>query len=214
MVVHQKNSCRNISSESPSNSSTHEDKILRLEKQVAKLIGDKHKTDEEINLLKNKPSVNNQILQVVCVSNNDNYLDMLTNEWNNFDKALGYIKDCALSSLTGDCKLIKKIYFDEKDEPGIRFLNKTRTNVEYYDENRVKMNDSKEIFGRKLANNLQNTYLKGVNYLILSNLENRQCPNKLLEDYDLQTWNQHIYDLSDSQYHKKIINQLNIPLNI
>jgi hypothetical protein len=50
-----------------------------------------------------------------------------------------------------------------------------------------------------------------VNYLIIKNLENHRCPNKFLEDYDLQTWNQHIYDLSDAQYHKKIIGQLDIP---
>ena len=74
------------------------------------------------------------------------------------------------------------------------------------------MKDSKETFARKLANNLQNTYLKGVNYLINTNLENRKCPNKLLEHYDLQMWNQHIYDLSDPQYQKKIINNLDIPI--
>ena len=52
-------------------------------------------------------NINNQVLQVICVSNNDNYLDMLTKEWDDFDRALEYIKDCALSNLTGDCKLIK-----------------------------------------------------------------------------------------------------------
>ena len=62
-----------------------------------------------------------------------------------------------------------------------------------------------------MANNLQNSYLKGVNYLIKKNLDNHLCPNKFLEEYDLQTWNQHIYDLSDVRYHRKIINQLNIP---
>jgi hypothetical protein len=36
---------------------------------------------------------------------------MLTEEWNNFDKALDYIKECTLSSLAGDCKLIKKNLF-------------------------------------------------------------------------------------------------------
>ena len=67
------------------------------------------------------------------------------------------------------------------------------------------------LFGRKLANNLQNTYLKGINHVINNNLESRKCPNKFLEEYDIQTWNQHIYKLSDTTYQKKIINQLSIP---
>ena len=32
---------------------------------------------------------------------------MLTEKWKSFDKALEYIKDCALSNLSGDCQLIK-----------------------------------------------------------------------------------------------------------
>ena len=39
-----------------------------------------------------------------------------------------------------------------------------------------------------------------------------RCPNKFLEDYDLQMWNQHIFDLSDTNYQKTIINRLNIPI--
>ena len=81
----------------------------------------------------------------------------------------------------------------------------------YYNEKKEKVQDCKEIFGRKLANNLQNTYLKGINHVIKTNLDNRRCPNKFLEDYDLQTWNQHIYDLSDIRYHRKIVNHLDIP---
>lgn len=203
-----------------------DNKIQQLEKQIAELIDEKQKTnqeiaefkqktDQEINQLKSKPLINNQILQVISVGTMDNYLDMLTNQLNDFDKALEYIKDCALSHLRGDCKLIKKIYFDGKinqEQMNIRFLNKNRTKIEYYNEKKVKMHDSKEIFGRKIANNLQNTYLKGVNHLITTNLENRRCPNKFLEEYDLQIWNQHIYDLSDLRYQKKIINQLDIPI--
>jgi hypothetical protein len=36
-------------------------------------------------------------------------------------------------------------------------------------------------------------------------------PNKLLDDYDLQTWNAHIYELSDCKYQKKLVGQLDIP---
>ena len=189
----------------------------KLEKQIAELKEQSEKQIEELKKqfdeLKNKPTnVNNQVLQVICVSNNDNYLDILTKEWGSFDLALEYIKDCALSSMTGDCKLIDKIYLSQSGSvsPAIRFLDKGKTKIEYFNEKKEKVIDSKEMFGKKIANNLQNSYLKGVNHLLNQNLENRRCPNKFLEDYDLQTWNQHIYDLSNVQYQKKIINNLSI----
>ena len=187
----------------------------RLEKQIEQL---REQTQKEIAELKEKPVVNNQILQVVCIGNNDNYLDMLTQRLGNFDKALEYIKDCALSSLIGDCKLIEKIYMEGQQPtvnsttPAIRYLDKSRTKIEYFNENTEKVIENKDLFVKKLANNLQNSYLKGANHLINQNLNNHLCPNKFLEEYDLQIWNQHIYDLSDYKYHRKIINQLNIPL--
>ena len=182
--------------------------------------------ERELAELKEQPRVNNQILQVVCIGNNDNYLDILTKQWGDFNKALEYIKDCALSSLVGDCKLIEKIYLEGQKSivdptclnnnlqipPSIRYLDKSRTKIEYFNEKTEKVIENKELFGRKLANNLQNSYLKGVNYLINKNLDNHLCPNKFLEEYDLQIWNQHIYDLSDVRYHRKIVNQLNIPM--
>ena len=82
----------------------------------------------------------------------------------------------------------------------------------YFNENKVKSIDKKQQFCNKLANNLQNSYLKGINHVITENLDNHRCPNKFLEEYDIQTWNQHIYNLSDLSYQKKLINQLNIPV--
>ncbi len=193
---------------------THSSTLEKLEKQIIEL---KDTTTKEIEQLKDTteelkktPRINNQILQVVCVGNNDNYLDMLTQQWGNFSKALEYIKDCALSSLIGDCKLIEKIYLSDSCEQYIQFIDKNRTKIEYFNENKERTIDSKELFGRKLANNVQKSYLKGVNYLITQNLENNMCPNKFLEDYDLQTWNQHIFELSNCQYQKKIVDNLDI----
>lgn len=152
-------------------------------------------------------NINNQVLQVICVSNNDNYLDMLTQSWG-FDKALQYITNCALSDLSGDVKLIEKIYFESQNPP-IIFLDKKRRNLLFINESNEKIIDLK---GHKLtqilANNLQNTYLKSVNHLINQTLDNRRCPNKLLEEYDLQIWNQHIYDLCQYERKKQIVRQL------
>jgi hypothetical protein len=143
------------------NQPPHVETIERLEK-MEKRLDEKDKQIEqsakERAELKENPRINNQVLQVVCVGSNDNYLDMLTEELNNFDKASEYIKDCTLSSLIGDCKLIEKIYCNANHEiPSIRFLDKARTKVEYYNEKNEKVKDSKEIFGKKIANNLQNS---------------------------------------------------------
>ena len=190
-----------------------ERQIAELKKQSDKQIAELR---IQVDKLKENPRVSNQILQVVCISNNDNYLDMLTEQWG-FDRALEYIKDCALSNLTGDCKLIEKIYLDSQKTNenefcyNLRYIDKNRTRIEYFDENKKKVVDNKVQFGKRIANNLQNSYLKGVNHLINQNLENHRCPNKFLEDYDLQTWNQHIFNLSDTTYQKKIITNLNIP---
>ena len=104
--------------------------------------------------------------------------------------------------------LIQKIYFQNSEQQlnNIYFIDKSRTTIQYFNE---KVTDSKELFIRKLANNLQNSYLKGV---INQNLDNHHCPNKFLEEYDIQTWNHHIYELSDQKYQKKIMSSLNIPL--
>ena len=163
--------------------------------------------------LKDKPSnIQNNILQVVCVGGNQNYLDMLTEQFGDYDRALSFIKDCALSHLTGDCKLIQRIYFENSVEAPIKYLDKSRNKLEYLNENKEKIIDYKgHKLGRILANNLQNSYLKGVNYLINKNLLNNRCPNKFLEEYDVQSWNNHIYELSDVRYQRKIINSLEIP---
>ncbi len=225
MKAHQRKSCRVLvkgenfieSSPPPSPSPPEPARSLPQEKKTPQHLALEAKVEmleKQIAQLMDKPNViNNQnILQVVCVGNNDNYLDMLTEQWG-FDKALGFIRDCALSNVSGDCKLIEKIYLDD-DQTTIRYVDRSKTKIEYFNERREKVIDNKGLqLGKKLANNLQNSYLKGVNYLINNNLENKVCTNKFLEDYDLQTWNQHIYELSDTRYQKRIVNQLNIPHN-
>jgi len=214
---HQKKNCLGNNS----NSSIKDMSNIDFIDKITSIIRDEVKneilqqTQNQNQIINN--NIQQNILQVLCVGNNDNYLDMLTAEWGNFDKALEYIKDCALSSLTGDCKLLSKIYFDpDKGINGcpIECIDKRRGKIAYIDENNRKIVDPKGIqLGKRLANNLQNTYLKGINYLINKNLQDHCCPNKFLEEYDLQNWNKHIYDLSDVQYQRKIINHLEIPTN-
>ncbi len=198
---------------------TLENQLAEKNEQMAKLIENSVpasfvlenmvKMQQEIAELKEKPKIINNNLQIMCIGQNDNYLDMLTEELNDFNKALEYVKSCALSSLTGDCKLIERIYLNNQPN-SIKYINKGKTKIQYFDENNNKIIDTRVQFGKKLANNLQNSYLKGINHLINDNLDNNRCPNQFLENYDLQTWNQHIYELSNVTYHKKIVNNLNI----
>lgn len=167
--------------------------------------------------LKNQPTtqINNQnILQVLCVKSSENYLDLLTDQCGDFHQALEFVKDCALSNLSGDCKLLTKIYFDtnHQDKP-IKYIDRNQRILEYIDENQHKVVDRDgQRLGKILANNLQNSYLKGINYLINQGLNDHVCPGKFLEDYDIQNWNTHIYQLSDVKYQKKMFTQLEIPV--
>jgi hypothetical protein len=189
----------NTSSELHFSSQTFE-KLKEMEKLIIE-----NKT-ELINLrneIIEKPQnhINNN-LEIVCIGNNDNYLDMLTEKWGSFDKALEYIKNCALSDINGDCQLIEKIYFNQIDEKLVTNIyyfdkaqstkHKAQTKIEYLNEKKEIIRESKESLGRKLANYLQNSYLKGINYLINQTLNNRSCPNKFLQEYDFQLWNEHI----------------------
>jgi hypothetical protein len=194
---------------------TENNEILKSElKQRDELL--KSEIKEQIRQeLQNKPTnniTNNQILNVICVTNHDNYLDMLTERMGDFNQAIEYIKDCALSDLAGDCKLIEKIYNNEDNTLSFT-TDQKKMNFFFQDEDNKKCSEGRDVFGRKIANNLQNSYLKGINHLINKNLDHKGDPNKFLETYDLMTWNSHIYHLSDSQRQRKILQQLNIPSN-
>lgn len=166
----------------------------------------------------NKPIINNNHLTnniSVYLQDNGDALKLLENMSGDFPKSLEFIKDCALSSLNGDCRLIERIYFSNANpnDCPIRFLDPTKKKIEYINEKKEKVIDIGGLrLARILASNLQNSYLQGVNYLITTNLNNQGCPIKFLGDYDIQSWNNHIYDLCDYKYQKKIIGNLDIPV--
>lgn len=202
---------------SDSDSQKHNPQPAVVEKMASEISLLKKKIEEMENK-NSEPRVihqNNQILQILCVGDHQNYLDLLTEEMGDYNRALGFIKDCALSNVNGDCKLLEKIYFSgnngNKKQP-IRYVDRHRKKLAYINKDREDVVDPHGVrLGKILANNLQNSYLQGINYLINQNLENRRCPSRFLDDYDLQSWNKHIYELSDQTYQKKIINSLNIP---
>ncbi len=187
-----------------------EQKIDNKDASLTSTLLEMEKMKQKITELEAKSSITNNNLQIICVGDKDNYLDMLTQQWQDFNKAFQYIQNCALSGLVGDCKLITGIYIDNQSN-SIQYVDKKKTQIQYFDEKRNKMIDNSNLFVRKLANNLQNSYLKGVNHLINLNLESLGCPNKFLGDHDIQEWNSHIYSLSDEKYQKKLMSYLEIP---
>src|SRR5206468_4228727 len=103
---HQKITCiyRQLDPETmyPEEQETLRATVKKLEHQIIQLKEKQTTTDHKqeniekhIDELEKHPRLTQNILQVVCIQQNDNYLDMLTKEWGNFDKALEYIKDCA-----------------------------------------------------------------------------------------------------------------------
>ena len=196
---------------------TYDKLIIKIEELQSQL-DDQHlrdvQLDQKIDEIINKPTntiTNN--LNVICVSNHDNYLDILTDRLGNFDRAIDYLTDCALSDLVGDCKLIEKIYGGQNHEMSFN-IDRKNSKIFFQNEKNENMVESKDVFGRKIANNLQNSYLKGINYLINKNLDLKGDPNRFLDQYDLMSWNTHIYHLSDHLYHRKILQQLNIPTRL
>jgi hypothetical protein len=150
--------------------------------------------EQQIAELKDKPSVQNiqniqNLLQVICVSSNDNHFDILTERFGNSNQALEYIKGCAWSDITGDSRLIENIYLSrgdlDQDQVSICVLDKAKTKIEYLNEKKEKV-ESNQSFSKKMANNLQNIYLKGINYSIDWTLNDSLHLNKFLEECDFQ----------------------------
>ena len=185
----------------------------------AQKMNDSDKAIEKLTELVSKtnlqiPTTNifNQNLQVMCVNPDDNFLDTLTAR-SNAQEALNFIKDCALSRLAGDCRLLEKVYFSTLGiRPPIMVMNNTRTRFVYYNENNQKVLETNpKVLARKLADCLQRTYLKGINLFRTDVSDSDSLKKDRLESYDVEDWNEHIHDLSDEKYQKKILDRLKIP---
>ena len=68
------------------------------------------------------------------------------------------------------------------EHPAIFYLDQQKKKLAYKDKNGNNQLDKDGLVARKLASNLQNGYLHGVNYLITKNLEEKRCPYKFLGD--------------------------------
>ncbi len=97
------------------------DRFERLEKSMEVM-----KT--EIAKLKEKPQVantNNQNLSVMCLSSNDNLLDMLTASEGGLYNPPTFMRGCALSRVAGDCRVLEKAYGLTTLNPAIMCTDKS-----------------------------------------------------------------------------------------
>ena len=162
------------------------------------------------------PTINNtQNLSVLCLGNNDNLLDMLALD-GGIHNALTYMKNCALAQLSGDCRILQRAYKLETEQAAIHKLNDKGTKLVYYDERRRRTTESNSDLGKKLASILQRSYLKAMGGFRKDILGNKrddpqwdQMPE--LDEYEYTMMDEHVHQLNDSNYQKKLVRSLKIP---
>lgn len=154
-------------------------------------------------------NTNNNYIQIVCVGPKDDFFQILSDRMGT-EKARDYILNCAKNNLEGDLNLLKKIYFEGKEpaEYPIRFLDKKRNKVEFIDENKKVVLDQygKEL-SKRLCSNLQNGYLMQVN-MILENNFNQNEDGKFMDEFEIHSCQNHIYELSSKKYRRKLLSSL------
>lgn len=196
--------------------STEKNENRRIREEVEYL---RNKVTEYCDKVDNlKPTIN--YLNINCVGNNDNYYDLLATETEE-QLVLTYIKDCALARLTGDCKLLGRIYFNPENRPednAIKYekmggKNKcVRTNIIFRERgtNQIIYDKGGTLLGTRLASNLKNTYLTMINK---NDKLKKEGKKPIFESYDESECMDHIYQLSDKTYTQKLIKNLEIPAN-
>ncbi len=165
----------------------------------------------------------NQNLNIMCLGSKDNLLDILSAS-EGLPLALTFLKDCALARLAGDCRILQKAYQLETQQAAIKYVNKTKNKYVYYDERRRRtVEDNAKVMAKKLADIVQRSYLKGMecfktglsgqikdNQLTVNSPNINKMPE--LDPYDLHLWNEHVHELNDEKYQKKLLNSLKIPV--
>src|SRR5437016_2627175 len=119
---HQRQTCLSMKIENPQtdplSNTLHEIKqelteLKEIKQRLTNLEKNTGNYAKEITVLKDKPSITNNNLHVVCIGQNDNFLDMLTKECGDFNIALDQIKNYALAGLIGDCNLLERMYMQD-----------------------------------------------------------------------------------------------------
>lgn len=159
------------------------------------------------------PDVMNNTQNTICFGVDDNLLDILA-YFEGLPKALEYLKECVFKPLSGDYRILEKVYKFDTDKAAIMYTNKSKTEYVYYDEyhSRILETDFK-IIAKKLADILHRSYMKGIDILVKGSKSipqniMYQLP-KLTQD-DIKMWNEHLDDLKDETYQTKLLTSLMI----
>jgi hypothetical protein len=158
----------------------------------------------------------NNNLNVMCLTNHDDLLEILTLQGTT-KQALTFVKNCALAKLAGDCKILQRVYFPPDQPPALMYANKTKSHYVYFNEKHERVIETNpKIIAKMLAENVQRSYLKGAHNLKDSNgkplsvsADHPMIP--VIEEFDLQSINSHIYELDDERYQTKLLKSLKIP---
>ncbi len=202
--------------------------ILEVVKNISKL--PQTLVDPQAPVVYNNNNNSNQNLNILCLGSKDNLLDMLSAS-EGLPLALSFLKDCALARLAGDCRILQKAYQLETERAAIMYVNKTKNKYVYYDERqRRTVETNAKVMAKKLADILQRSYLKGMEcfktglsgelndkQLVIMDSSKAKKPKisaKMpeLDAYDLHLWNEHVHELNDDKYQKRLLNSLKIPV--
>jgi hypothetical protein len=162
--------------------------------------------------------IDNKNLNIMCLTSKDNLLELLSQN-DSLHNALIYMKGCALKKIDGDCMILEKVYHLTTQNPAIVLTNKKKSQYVYYNERRRQVTEKNTaVMAKKLADILQRSYLigmegfqtdlSGARKISTSNVNLDSLPE--LDPYDLQLWNEHIHELRDEKYQKKLLKRLKI----
>ena len=147
----------------------------------------------------NITNINNNLVQMICVTDKHNYLDILT-QIMGAESALSFAKKCSLSGIDEDCHLLEKIYLNQKN-PSIQFTNNSCKQIEYLNNKKEIVVSSKKHLGKILADNLQYTYATSK-------------INEFARDFVTEKISRHLEDLDKPSYHQIMMTRLSIPIKI
>jgi hypothetical protein len=186
-----------------------DDRLTRMSEGHGAVINNSHNDNRNLNIL--------------CLGNNDNLLDMLATS-EGLPLALTYMKGCALARLAGDCRILERVYKLDTAQAAIMYVGKSKTKFVYYDQRQRRTIESNiSVMAKKMSDILQRSYLKGMECFRTDILGDQRddVPKNVdlyggnmpeLESYDIQIWNAHIHELADEKYQKKVLKSLKIPI--
>ncbi len=170
----------------------------------------------------NITNINHQHLNIVCLSDDNDLLEMLIAKEGRHE-ALTYIKGCALAAnLAKDCQILEKVYQQQTGLPTITHEGKSKSKYIYYAKHRRKtFENNGAALAKKLAGILQRSYLKSMDCFRRDSTRQKYAPISYsppsdtdipeLDEADAETITAHVHELNTEKYQKQLLKLLKIP---